>query len=339
MGELTKNFAYRTLSKLGVNQNIKTGWRYLRTCFGGIGLIDLATESVISRLNLFLQHWDNPEPIGETLRCSMQFLQMEIGCAGNPLLEPFSFMGPHCTHSWVRSFWECVDKYNLQVMLDYPTIPFPRENDLTIMSIARSLGITGEFLESINRCRLWCCVIFLSDVADAAGKGLDPTRGQQGVYYGDSSTYDFPRTQPSAKDWEAWRDFWRNYCLPDGTFPRALGKWKHNSHRRWEWFYDPTKDCLHRLAGDRVWEYKTVSPSARTRGSLVYTCSESLLPDQFNPGQPVSVELLDDTTVRKLPVGPNLVRNQRASSDSSLRHSEVSGCGRTFISPMASTRL
>lgn len=99
MGEITKNFAYRALlSKLGVNRHIQTGWRYLHSSFGGIGLLDyLATESVISRLNMFIQHWDNPAPIGEALRSSMECLQLEIGCVGNPLNEPFDFMG-HRTH-------------------------------------------------------------------------------------------------------------------------------------------------------------------------------------------------------------------------------------------------
>ena len=113
-GELTKNFAYRVLPKLGVNRNIRTGWRYLHPAFSGCGLLDLSTESVISRLNMFLQHWDNPAPVGSALRASMECLQLEIGCRGCPLDEPYDHMGPHCTHSWVRSFWECVDKFKLR---------------------------------------------------------------------------------------------------------------------------------------------------------------------------------------------------------------------------------
>ena len=119
MGKLTmtKNFAYRVLPSLGVNRNIKTGWRYLHQAFSGCGLLHLPTESVISRLNMFLQHWDNPAPVRKAMRASMECLQLEIGCQVCPLLEPFSFMGPHCTHSWVCSFWECVDQYHLQLAL------------------------------------------------------------------------------------------------------------------------------------------------------------------------------------------------------------------------------
>ena len=98
-GELTKNFAHRALSHLGVNKNIRTGWRYLHSAFSGCGLLDLAEESTIAWLNTFLQHWGNPSPTSIALRTSMECLQLEVGCRGCPLDEPFSFMGPHTTHS------------------------------------------------------------------------------------------------------------------------------------------------------------------------------------------------------------------------------------------------
>ena len=226
MGELTKNFAFRVLPCLGVNRNIRTGWRYLHPVFSGCGLLHLLTESVISRLNMFLQHWDNPAPLGQALRSSLECLQLEVGCQGCPLAEPFSFMGPHCTHSWVRSFWECVDAYSLQLVLDYASIPSPRENDIPIITIARQLGLKGKRLESINRCRLHTKSIFLSDVATAAGNRIDPTRGGKFGDYTNASTYSFPTTNPSTFDWLVWEHFWNQYCLlSDGRFsPPHIGQ-------------------------------------------------------------------------------------------------------------------
>jgi hypothetical protein len=76
LGKITPNFAFNALPALGVNRNIRAGWRYLHSSFGGVGLIDLATETAIARLNMFLQHWDNPAPIGISLRTSMEYLQL-----------------------------------------------------------------------------------------------------------------------------------------------------------------------------------------------------------------------------------------------------------------------
>ena len=107
----------------------------------------------------------------------MEYLQLEIGCPGCPSLqEPFSYIGDHCTHSWVRSFWECVDLYKLHLDVDYPPMPAPRENDIPIMRITHMLGYTGTKLESVNRCRIFTKSVFLSDVVNASGNRLDGSR-------------------------------------------------------------------------------------------------------------------------------------------------------------------
>jgi hypothetical protein len=141
MGEITVNFAYRALPGLGVNRNILTEWRYLHSTFGGVGLLSLSTEATICRINLFLQHWDMPTPLGKMLRASMELLQLEIGCRGCPLLEQYHPIGPIVTHCWMKSFWEVLDEYKLQLKMEYPEMEFPRSNDRLIMAIAVTLGL------------------------------------------------------------------------------------------------------------------------------------------------------------------------------------------------------
>jgi hypothetical protein len=50
----------------------------------------------------------------------------------------------------------------LHLTVDYPDIPFPQVNDLTIIRIAVMLNFGRGELESIKRCQLYCCLIFLS---------------------------------------------------------------------------------------------------------------------------------------------------------------------------------
>jgi hypothetical protein len=71
----------------------------------------------------------------------MEYLQLEIGCRGCPLDEPFDPMGEICTDSWVKSFWECVRWFGFTLRVDYPVIPFPRENDLTSCTLQLVSGI------------------------------------------------------------------------------------------------------------------------------------------------------------------------------------------------------
>jgi hypothetical protein len=176
LGELCPKFAFQALPLLGINRNVRAGWRYLHSSFGGCGLLDLTTEATISRCNLFLQHWDNPAPLGKCLRASMEYLQLEVGCRGCPLNERFDPIGKYCTHSWVRSFWECISWFGIDVEVDYPILPYPRENDLTLLEIWLSHGIKDDRLRSLMRCRLFLCAIFLSDIATANGRRLDQHR-------------------------------------------------------------------------------------------------------------------------------------------------------------------
>jgi hypothetical protein len=130
-------------------------------------------------------------------------------------------MGAICTDSWIKSFWECVRWFGLTLNIDYPVIPMPRENDLTIMFIAISLGYRGDRLRSINRCRLFCHAIFLSDIATANGRRLDPPYISRYTSHDSLSSYSFPREQPGDDDWAVWDAFWQSYCLSDGTLPRS----------------------------------------------------------------------------------------------------------------------
>ena len=68
----------------------------------------------------------------------------------------------------------------LHLTVDYPDIPFPQVNDLTIIRIAVTLNFGRGELESIKRCQLYCCLIFLSDLASANGRFMDPSNWQEG---------------------------------------------------------------------------------------------------------------------------------------------------------------
>ena len=77
------------LSSLGVNLNIRTGWRTLHRSFLSIGLFHFKVELMIQSINLFLQHYDSPYDIGIMLRATMESVQLEAGFTDCPLLHSF----------------------------------------------------------------------------------------------------------------------------------------------------------------------------------------------------------------------------------------------------------
>jgi hypothetical protein len=190
---------------LGVNRNIKTGWRTLHRSFLGIGLFNFDIEMMIQRINLFIQHYDSPYDIGITLRATMELVQLEAGLLDCPLNNSFQKFGKGVTHCWFRSFWQACDYFGLRLHLDYPSIRIPRERDLLLVDLFFDSGWNEEDFFAWNRCRIACMALFLSDICGADGKGID-TR-----YLFDSilldpplSAYDFGKERPSKADWEIW---------------------------------------------------------------------------------------------------------------------------------------
>lgn len=114
---------YKMLSMLDVNRNIAKPWRRLLQTFGGIGLLDLATEQHICRINLFLQHYGSLSTLGKKLTASLHFLQLQIGCSGCPLLQNYVALGHLATLSWVKVFWESLHHCPRTIEIDYSGLP------------------------------------------------------------------------------------------------------------------------------------------------------------------------------------------------------------------------
>ena len=211
---------------LGVNRNIKRGWRTLHRSFLGIGLFDFSTEMMIQRVNIFLQHYDSPFDIGITLRAVMELVQLEAGFADCPLNHPFHPVGQFVTHCWFRSFWQAFDKFNCRMFLSYPTIPFPRERDHVLTTFYQQNSNDPQMVNfrSFQRCRISVKAIFLSDIVSPDGRMIeDRYLFPQDFHQPPLSEYDFAEERPSKEDWEVWVEFWDSVTYPGFVLPTALG--------------------------------------------------------------------------------------------------------------------
>jgi hypothetical protein len=93
---------FHLLSFLGVNWNMKT----LHCAFGGIGLYSLPVEHAIAMINMRIQHYGAETTLAETFLASIEALQLEIGCIGNPLSKDYNKFHYLATWSWTKSLWE-----------------------------------------------------------------------------------------------------------------------------------------------------------------------------------------------------------------------------------------
>ena len=204
---LTK-FDFSLLPYIGVNRHIKREWRTLHTAFGGIGLLSLPIEQFICRTSTFQQHYNTASIIGNKLKCSIHLLQLQIGTNTNPFHLPYSKYGHLAPQSWVTSYWESLEKFPVRLHMDYNSIPLPRQFDSTIMSFLLPHMPAASTVTSVNRCRCYLNVLFLSDMATADGKSIDPDLIILNAIPR-SSIYSFPPERPTREDWITWIDIWK----------------------------------------------------------------------------------------------------------------------------------
>ena len=69
---------------------MKREWRTLHWVFGGVGLLDLAVEHTICMINIFVQHYGAGTTAVMKYGASLEALQLELGCLGNPLNKDYA---------------------------------------------------------------------------------------------------------------------------------------------------------------------------------------------------------------------------------------------------------
>ena len=225
---------YMLLPLLNVNRHVRTGWRRLHQSFGGIGLLHLPTEQLICRLNILQQHFATNSTIGLKLSCSLHWLQIQLGHDDNPLLLDYSKWGKLTCRSWWVELWESLHGSPIRISLKYKRQRRPRQNDRTIMETLMEQNIPTSAMISMNRCRIYLKVLFMSELCTADGKYIDKCflgRSPSPV----DSGLEYPPEEPTRHDWQTWRSTWYQVTSQSGKLRSPLGDWINKPLSSWRW--------------------------------------------------------------------------------------------------------
>jgi hypothetical protein len=129
---------------------VKREWQTIHRAFRGIGLFSFTIEQTIGMINMFVQHFKAGTTLVKKFTATLEALQMEIGCIGNPFLENYNTLGGLATACWAKSFWEGLHFYKFSIHMEYPTLDLPRQNDALIVTILQRAGYAGDKLISLN---------------------------------------------------------------------------------------------------------------------------------------------------------------------------------------------
>ncbi len=72
--KLLNNVDHKTLNVHGILRNVTKGLRKIHTTFGKFGLFDLPTEQLISRVNMFFQHYHVSTNLNKKLDALLGYL-------------------------------------------------------------------------------------------------------------------------------------------------------------------------------------------------------------------------------------------------------------------------
>jgi len=196
-------------------------------CYQGLDVPNLYTEQTTARLQALLQYGPQADDLmGSLIRYTAEAFQMEAGVTGLIFEAPIA-IEPAITNSWIKECWLDMQHYDIHITEDIPDFTVPRAGDKELMRVFVTAGFCNEEIASLNRCRLFCHVIFISDICTGAGEKVD-SRWLQGKESNTYEHYSWPRTgKPTAGEWSLWtRAIYKALNMDSyRNLPRPLGPW------------------------------------------------------------------------------------------------------------------
>jgi hypothetical protein len=104
------------VQRLGFNSKLPTAVRFGPVSMGGLGLLDLRTESGIAMLQYFRHEVYGQTQVGQLLLIQLQTSQLESGIP-YPLLEEPTRLIPYLTPNWVLSLRQFLSNHNLSITM------------------------------------------------------------------------------------------------------------------------------------------------------------------------------------------------------------------------------
>ena len=120
--------------------------------FGGIGLFSFPVEQTIGMINMLIQHYGAGTTLAKKISASLEALQLEVRCIGNPFNEDFDQLHQLATPCWTKSLWEQLHYYKFRIHLDYAPTPLPRKGDALLVRLFWNAGYRDHLLQALNRC-------------------------------------------------------------------------------------------------------------------------------------------------------------------------------------------
>jgi hypothetical protein len=182
---IQKSSVSSILSRLGYNKHMPRSVVFASKARGGIGLLNLPTEQGVSQIQLLISHLRAKSYLYDTILILLESFQLVSGIPTQPFLHTRTTSYVHSP--WIQSIQNFLHHINGTIYIpDLKQITPNRVNDKPIMQHMINKFTKSE-MESINACRLFLQVTYLSEIRNDKG-----TTVLQEVIKGTCTSNEFP---------------------------------------------------------------------------------------------------------------------------------------------------
>jgi len=141
---------------------------------------------------------------------------------------------PYLMDSWLMSSWNQSRIVDIAITTDIQDVRPLKQNDKELMWIFIQGGFQGNDLQTLNRCRMYLQVIYLSKICIGSSTAIEKSwwDGHRTLSY---TSYVWPRVhKPTMANWNLWHQALQKSLnlKPNRVLPLPLGKWVSSIRQR-----------------------------------------------------------------------------------------------------------
>jgi len=140
---------------------------------------------------------------GSLLQATCEAFRLESGLVGKIINLPeciYSYVTP----TWVSQTWEACQPYQIQVIGANMDYDLPRKANVELMRLFIHSGFRNTELKTLNKCRMFLQVTFLSNICEASGMKLEHHKWKKPNRH--ESPYKWPTIPPpTPMEWHIWQ--------------------------------------------------------------------------------------------------------------------------------------
>ena len=230
----------------------------------GLDIPDLWYVQGIQKIWAYMRHGDSSSITGQLLRSSVEQATLEVGL--NQLLHhSYRRFGHLLTRSHLASFWHFLDDSPLTMNIRVAPLLPQCDHDVVFMQQVGSSALSRGEVRSVNLCRQWLRVLYLSDIVTGDGRSIQLEAWKGDAPQSVHANLGWPVIhRPSAAHWSVWRRYLQSLCtLQPRTLRQPLGNWNFPPLESQIWFYDALSDRVYERS-DNITVYSRI-PHRRLR--------------------------------------------------------------------------